>query len=166
MTTTDFDTKHPRAAHSGRFVPTDHARRDAGQVDAFSEPRRSFVSRPAPRFDVLREVDTDLASGLMERREASLHARNDRAGRISLAEPGEPYRAYAVTRDGIDSNVEIHVVTRNAQVWIYSLRTGRLITMLFARPQQILRRVPHHERVDEGVMEHARANVSLQRNLR
>ena len=57
MTTTDFDTKHPRAAHSGRFVPTDHARRDAGQVDAFSEPRRSFVSRPAPRFDVLREVD-------------------------------------------------------------------------------------------------------------
>ena len=160
-----FEAQHPRES-SGRFAHADERRTDPGQVlraPPPSPPKRSPVGPATPQFTVLSDVELSLATKLMERREQTLHMRDDRRSRLAMASPGDLYRAFAVTRDGRSENAEVHVVTRSAEVWVFSARTGKLITILFARPQQVVRYFGK-ERVDEDVMDEARANVALARN--
>ena len=67
------------------------------------------------------------------------HWANDRQGRLRECTGNrDVYNAFVVDthhRNGL----EAHIMLRSAEILIYNLRTGRLITVLFARPGQIRR---------------------------
>lgn len=153
----------------GKFAPGDGLRQDAGQVITRPNPasmpsRRYTPAEQRHQFDVVREVPDDIANALMKSKWQTVHSLTERIERMSVSDPGDVYRSFMVDRGLGDDKAEIHVVTENAEVHIFSARTGRLITMLYARPQQVVRYFGR-ERVAESVMNKARLNVSRGRNL-
>lgn len=156
-----FEAKHPRE-QAGRFTNADSTRSDAGQVVGRPTPKPgppTFVQTKKTQFVVRQEVDPDIAQRLMERSEATVHASRDRSGRLAVSNPGRVYRAFVVDRGNGRDGLEAHVVTENAEVHIFSVRNGRLITMLFARPSQVTRYFGN-ERVPKSIMDKARDNVA------
>lgn len=55
---------------------------------------------------------------------------------------GEPYATFIWDR-GHKDGLEKHVLTTTGLIYIYNLRSGRLITVLIARPGQVKRYYPN-----------------------
>lgn len=158
--------RHPAGAsdsQGGRFAPGDASRSEAGQVVPKPQPPPRFGPPTHATFKVVQEVDHELAQALMNNPARTVHA-NHRQRRLSASQPGDIYKAALVDRGRGANNMEVHVITDNAEVHIFSARSGKLITMLYARPKQIVRYAPH-ERVPEHIMEAARNNVAARKHL-